>query len=103
MGYVSLISAFPTKLRLRFFRSDPEELAAVDPLLRQVLPLTKKRGGVHSLNTAQVGCWDGVITRSWDGRWIVQMGTFDGFMMLFAESFFRMLLQVNFAGCTLDV
>eukprot|EP00434_Breviolum_minutum_P029317 symbB.v1.2.025930.t2/scaffold2553.1/size78617/4 len=53
VGYVSLISAFPTKLRLRFFRSDPEELAAVDPLLRQVLPLTKKRGGVHSLNTAQ--------------------------------------------------
>ena len=52
-GYVSLLSAFPTKLKLRFFKSDPQQLAEVDPLLRQVLPLTKKVGPVHSLDTAK--------------------------------------------------
>lgn len=52
-GYVSLLSSFPTKLKLRFFRSDPADLAEVDPLLRQVLPLTKKVGPVYSLDTAK--------------------------------------------------
>eukprot|EP00913_Durusdinium_trenchii_P012587 g11820.t1 len=48
-GYVSLLSSFPTKLKLRHFGGKEP----VDPLLRQVLPLTKKVGPVYSLDTAK--------------------------------------------------
>jgi superfamily II DNA helicase RecQ len=47
-GYISLLSRFPTKLKLRFFKSDPEELMQQCPLLRKVLPLAKKvHGSTH--------------------------------------------------------
>lgn len=52
-GFSSLISNFPTKLKLRFFRTDADELAKIDPLLGQVLPLAKKIGPVHSIETAK--------------------------------------------------
>jgi len=52
-GFTSLISNFPTKLKLRFFRTDADELAKIDPLLGQVLPLAKKIGPVHSIETAK--------------------------------------------------
>jgi len=52
-GHVSLLSSFPTKLKLRFFRTDPAELEKVDPLLRKVLPLTKQVAGVFTLDTAK--------------------------------------------------
>eukprot|EP00930_Biecheleria_cincta_P041557 TRINITY_DN28509_c0_g1_i1.p1 TRINITY_DN28509_c0_g1~~TRINITY_DN28509_c0_g1_i1.p1 ORF type:complete len:1435 (+),score=246.83 TRINITY_DN28509_c0_g1_i1:25-4305(+) len=52
-GFALLTSNFPTKLKLRFFRTDPDELAKVDPLLRQVMPLAKKVGPVYSIETAK--------------------------------------------------
>lgn len=52
-AHVTLFSSFPTKLKLRFFKSSPEELAAQDSLLRRILPLTKKTGPVHTLETAR--------------------------------------------------
>jgi hypothetical protein len=51
--HVALHSKFPTELKLRFFKTAPEELAKIDPLLRTILPLAKQRTGVHTLNTAQ--------------------------------------------------
>lgn len=69
-GYVSLLSAFPTKLKLRFFKSDPQQLAEVDPLLRQVLPLTKKVGPVHSLDTAKaIAAMGGTAGQLSNGLW----------------------------------
>jgi len=53
-GYVTLYSKFPTKMKLRFFKTDPDELAKIDPLLRKVLPLAKKCAGVHTIELAQV-------------------------------------------------
>lgn len=52
-GHVKLFSRFPTKLKMRFFKSDPEELMKQDPLLRKVLPMAKKHGPVYTLTTAQ--------------------------------------------------
>jgi ATP-dependent DNA helicase Q4 len=52
-GHIVLHSKFPTKMKLRFFKTDPAELAQSDPLLRKVLPLAKKVAGVHTLDTAQ--------------------------------------------------
>lgn len=69
-GHVSLLSAFPTKLKLRFFGSDPQQLAEVDPLLRQVLPLTKKVGPVHSLDTAKaIAAMGGTAGQLSNGLW----------------------------------
>jgi len=52
-GHVTLFSRFPTKLKLRFFKTDAAELAEHDPLLRKVLPLAKKSGPVHTIETAR--------------------------------------------------
>lgn len=48
-----LFSRFPTKLKLRFFKTDAAELAKVDPLLRRLLPLAKKCGPVYTIETAR--------------------------------------------------
>jgi len=54
-GSIVLHSRFPTKLKLRFFgRSSADELAKQDPLLRRLLPLAKKHGPVHTIETAKV-------------------------------------------------
>lgn len=52
-GHVVLHSKFPTKMKMRFFKSDPEELAQCDPFLKKVLPLAKKVAGVYTLDTSQ--------------------------------------------------
>lgn len=52
-GHVVLHSKFPTQLKLRFFKTDPEELAQSDPLLKKIMPLAKFKGGVHTLHTAE--------------------------------------------------
>jgi hypothetical protein len=52
-GHIVLHSKFPTQMKLRFFKTDPEELAQSDPLLRKIMPLAKKSGGVHTIDTAQ--------------------------------------------------
>jgi len=52
-GQVALLSNFPTKIKLRFFRTDPAELAQEDALLRKVMPLAKKVGPVYSIETAK--------------------------------------------------
>lgn len=51
---VTLYSRFPTKLKLRFFRTSPEILMTEDALLRKVLPMAKKVAGVYTLDTAKV-------------------------------------------------
>jgi len=50
---VLLFSSFPTKMKLRFFRSDPVQLAKQNSLLRQILELTKKTSGVYTFETAK--------------------------------------------------
>jgi len=50
---VLLFSSFPTKMKLRFFRSDPVHLAQQNSLLRQILELTKKTAGVYTFETAR--------------------------------------------------
>ncbi|CAE7857011.1 unnamed protein product, partial [Symbiodinium necroappetens] len=52
-SHLTLMSSFPTKLKLRFFRTDPAELMEVDPLLRKVLPLAKKTGPVYTVETVK--------------------------------------------------
>ncbi|CAE7862784.1 RECQL4, partial [Symbiodinium microadriaticum] len=52
-SHLTLMSSFPTKLKLRFFRTDPAELVEVDPLLRKVLPLAKKTGPVYTVETVK--------------------------------------------------
>eukprot|EP00439_Symbiodinium_sp_Y106_P071148 s1123_g12.t1 len=52
-SHLTLMSSFPTKLKLRFFRTDPAELMEVDPLLRKVLPLAKKTGPVYTIETVK--------------------------------------------------
>mmetsp|Transcript_46468 Transcript_46468/g.108233 ORF Transcript_46468/g.108233 Transcript_46468/m.108233 type:complete len:942 (-) Transcript_46468:115-2940(-) len=52
--YLTLYSRFPTKLKLRFFKSDPKELEEADPFLRRILPMAKVVSGVHTLQTAKV-------------------------------------------------
>mmetsp|Transcript_9438 Transcript_9438/g.16917 ORF Transcript_9438/g.16917 Transcript_9438/m.16917 type:complete len:1531 (-) Transcript_9438:56-4648(-) len=51
-SHVMLYSKFPTKMKLRFFNTDPAELVKIDPLLRDVLAIAKERGGVHTIETA---------------------------------------------------
>jgi len=50
---VLLFSNFPTKMKLRFFRSDPVQLAKQNSLLGQILELTKKTAGVYTFETAK--------------------------------------------------
>ncbi|CAJ1416861.1 unnamed protein product, partial [Effrenium voratum] len=70
VGSVSVLSNFPTKLKLRFFKSDPQELIAIDPLLRQVLPLAKKVGPVYTLDTAKaVAVMGGTAGQLSTGLW----------------------------------
>ncbi|CAE8739417.1 unnamed protein product [Polarella glacialis] len=52
-GHMNLLSKFPTKIKLRFFGIDANELAKQDWLIRQVLPLSKKIGAVYSIDTAK--------------------------------------------------
>lgn len=52
-GHVKLLSRFPTRLKLRFYKADPADLMKQDPFLRKVLPLAKKHGPVHTIETAQ--------------------------------------------------
>jgi len=52
-GHVVLHSKFPTRMKLRFFKTEPAELAQSDPLLRKILPIMKVVGGVHTFDTAQ--------------------------------------------------
>eukprot|EP00927_Polykrikos_kofoidii_P054655 TRINITY_DN49042_c0_g1_i1.p1 TRINITY_DN49042_c0_g1~~TRINITY_DN49042_c0_g1_i1.p1 ORF type:complete len:1468 (+),score=341.61 TRINITY_DN49042_c0_g1_i1:532-4404(+) len=51
-GRITLFSRFPTKLKLRFFKTSADELMERDPLLRKILPMAKKTMGVHSIETA---------------------------------------------------
>lgn len=51
---VRLISSFPTKMKLRFFKSEIEDIMKIDSFLNQVFPLAKKCAGVHTLDTAQL-------------------------------------------------
>lgn len=52
-GHVALHSKFPTQMKLRFFRTDPEELAQQDVLLKKIMPLARKHGGVYTVDTAK--------------------------------------------------
>eukprot|EP00929_Paragymnodinium_shiwhaense_P047384 TRINITY_DN24035_c0_g1_i1.p1 TRINITY_DN24035_c0_g1~~TRINITY_DN24035_c0_g1_i1.p1 ORF type:complete len:1703 (+),score=462.12 TRINITY_DN24035_c0_g1_i1:117-5225(+) len=52
-GRVELLSRFPTKLKLRFFLTDPKELAARDSFMAKLLPLARQAMGVHTIETAQ--------------------------------------------------
>lgn len=52
-SHIILHSKFPTKMKLRFFRTDPEELAKQDPFLRKIVPIAKASGGVHTVDTAR--------------------------------------------------
>lgn len=72
-GYVKLVSKFPTKLKLRFFKTDPVQLAQEDPLLRMVMPFAKRHGPVHTLETAKVlshigGCAGRLTTALFEGK-----------------------------------
>jgi hypothetical protein len=51
-GKVKLFSSFPTKLKMRFFKTDVAELTKQDAFLRKVLPLAKCREGVYTMETA---------------------------------------------------
>mmetsp|Transcript_12412 Transcript_12412/g.29225 ORF Transcript_12412/g.29225 Transcript_12412/m.29225 type:complete len:1197 (+) Transcript_12412:48-3638(+) len=52
-SHLTLYSRFPTKLKLRFFKTDPKELEEIDPLLKRVMPLAKKVSGVYTIPTAK--------------------------------------------------
>ncbi|CAE6909244.1 RECQL4 [Symbiodinium natans] len=72
-SHLTLMSSFPTKLKLRFFRTDPAELVEVDPLLRKVLPLAKKNGPVYTLDTAKaMATLGGTAGQLSNGLWQAQ-------------------------------
>jgi len=49
-----LHSRFPTKLKIRFFgQKTADELTKEDPLLRRLMPLAKKVGPTHTIETAK--------------------------------------------------
>lgn len=50
---VQLFSRFPTRLKLRFFKTDPQELVKQDPFLRKLLPMAKKVTSVYTIETAK--------------------------------------------------
>lgn len=71
--HVTLMSRFPTTLKLRFFKTDPDELMQTDPLLGRILPLAKRCGPVFTIDTSKaVAHLGGTAGQLSNGLWMAR-------------------------------